>query len=43
MRADRPYFIEKADEYWATNLVARCEEVERWLDGDRNRAAGGTR
>lgn len=33
---DRPYFLEKADQlqYWATNLVARCEEVEGWIAED---------
>jgi hypothetical protein len=42
MRADSPYFLEQAAglRERATNLVARCEEAERWIDADRNRAAG---
>lgn len=30
---DRYYFLEKAHElqYWATNLVQRCEEIEGWV------------
>jgi hypothetical protein len=33
---DRYYFVEKADalKEWATLLVARCEEVKGWIEGD---------
>jgi hypothetical protein len=32
---DRHYFVEKASALreWATILLARCEETERWIEG----------
>jgi hypothetical protein len=34
---DRHYFLEKAEElqYWATNLVARCEEIQKFIEANR--------
>lgn len=34
--SDRHYFVEKASalKEWATILLARCEEVEGWIESD---------
>ncbi len=34
--SDRHYFVEKASalKEWATTLLTRCEETERWIEGD---------
>ncbi len=34
--SDRHYFVEKASALpeWAAILLTRCEETERWIEGD---------